>query len=223
MAPKGKALKQLSAAELHEKYGAELREPPYVHAASPYLLQKLLVAGNIQCTYGAVRTWWTQYRVVDSGDRLTSAEALQEQYGSIIAHYAVEHATPFKLCQALLRHDPPICISDAVAKQWLLKYGGQEGVKLINNAAQLELECGERIRACMAFDNGDALASWLMTELKVSVPSRICQHWLSKDWDSSGRIVTVDGLEVACGMKIRLAQCYVRHGDGGTKTVSAFL
>ena len=59
--------------------------------------------------------------------RITSASDLEERYGHSMAHYAVEHATPFKLCKALRDRDPPICIDDSIAKEWLRTYGGQLG------------------------------------------------------------------------------------------------
>ena len=62
---------------------------------------------------------------VEGQVRITSASDLEERYGHSMAHYAVEHPTPFKLCKALRDRDPPICIDDSIAKEWLRTYGGQ--------------------------------------------------------------------------------------------------
>jgi len=46
----------------------------------------------------------------------------------------------------------------------------------------------------------------LISEAKVSVPCRICQHWLTKDWSSSGKLLTIEAVEEACGERLRLRQ-----------------
>ena len=56
-------------------------------------------------------------------------------------------------------------------------------------------------------------ATWLMSEAKVSVPVRICQYWLSKDWSSSGKLLTIEAVEEACGERLRLPQYSGQFGD----------
>lgn len=56
------------------------------------------------------------------------------------------------------------------------------------------------------FFSGARLLTWLMSEAKVSVPCRICQHWLTKDWSSSGKLLTIEAVEEACGERLRLRQ-----------------
>ena len=51
-----------------------------------------------------------------------AAQALDDQYGDIVRSLAVDNATAFKLCKALRSRDPPIFVSDQVAKTWLSKY-----------------------------------------------------------------------------------------------------
>ena len=56
------------------------------------------------------------------------------------------------------------------------------------------------------FSSWARFLTWLMSEAKVSVPSRICQHWLTKDWSSSGKLLTIEAVEEACGERLRLRQ-----------------
>ena len=138
--------------------------------------------------------------------RVTSAAELEELYGDTIRHYAVEYPTAFKLCKVLRERSPPICISDRSAKDWLRSYGGQAVIEKVNSAGHLEMGYGDRIRAHTQFNSPDALASWLLTEVKVSAPTRVCQHWLTKDWSSSGKLLDREAVEEQCGERLRLDQ-----------------
>ena len=80
---------------------------------------------------------------------------------------------------------------------WLQKYGGQASVKNIDSAGHLELYYGQRIRedaTAKALD-AEALSVWLRNKASVSVAARTCQHWRSKDWSSSGKLLTPDNIE----------------------------
>ena len=49
-------------------------------------------------------------------------------------------------------------------------------------------------------------ALWLLKTLKVSAPARVTQHWLTKDWSSSGKLLTIEAVEENCGDRLRLNQ-----------------
>ena len=48
-----------------------------------------------------------------------------------------QNRTAFKLCAALRKAQPPIFITDGVAKQWIIKFGSE--TKTIMSAAALEI------------------------------------------------------------------------------------
>jgi len=103
-----------------------------------------------------------KYRVSEGSIRLTSAAELEQQYGATIKHFAVEYPSAFKLCAALRARDPPICIDDRIAKDWLKMHAGHSDIVLVHSAGHLEMHCGDRIRGNMPFNCADALASWLL-------------------------------------------------------------
>ena len=212
-----------SALELQTKYSELLTQAPYVDAHSPFLLHKVL-STSFRITAGVVKQWWSKYRVSEGEVRLTSAAELEELYGETIRHYALEHPTAFKLCKALRERSPPICISDSGAKQWLRSYGGQAVIANVNSAGHLEMRYGDRIRTNMPFNSPDALASWLLSDVKVSAPARVCQHWLNKDWSSSGKLLSIEAVDEHCGERLRLDQyrhCFL--SDESAQTMAEIL
>ena len=116
----------------------------------------------IPVTVGTVKQWWLKHRVSEGSIRLTTAAELEQQYGASIKHYAVEYPSAFRLCKALRERDPPICIDDKVAKDWLRTQAGNSDIVWVNSAGHLEMHCGDRIRASMPFSSADVLASWLL-------------------------------------------------------------
>ena len=66
-----------------------------------------------------------------------------------VRHLAAEYKTPFKFCGALIKLQPPVYVSDYVAKQWLEKYSGNQALTIVLSAGRLESDHGERIRAAM--------------------------------------------------------------------------
>ena len=133
----------------------------------------------LKVTYGAVREWWKKYRVLAGSTSIPSADELQKQYGASIMELARKNASECKLCKALRERDPPICITDGVARGWLKKYGPNGPLTYIHNAGHLESRYGELIRghAEAKSMDADALATWLRNEHSVSAEKRICQTW----------------------------------------------
>ena len=67
---------------------------------------------------------------------------------------------------------------------------------------------GQRIRQDDVAKDLDApdLAKWLLEKESVSVPTSTCQTWKSRDWSSSGKILTPGALEDTIGDRLRLEE-----------------
>ena len=138
-----------------------------------------------------------------------SAQQLEDEHGASIRHLATDYPTPYKLCKVLREREPPLYISDGVAKQWLERFGGQADLRYIRNAGHLEAQWGQSIRdhvAHVGSVSSAGIAEWLFMEHKVSVPQRICKTWLQRDWSSSGALYTREAVEEALGDRLRLNQ-----------------
>ena len=138
-----------------------------------------------------VKTWWLKYQHGEIQLSASSGKELQNKYSDIVATLAVNNSSAYLLVRALRDRDPPVHISDGVAKQWLNAY-----FKLshIDNAEHLESRYGELLREHMKQYPLDpaGLSQWLVGRHQVSVPVRICQHWLASDWSSSGMLMTTE-------------------------------
>ena len=75
----------------------------------------------------------------------------------------------------------------------------------VDNAGHLELLWGDRIRegpeTCRM--SPQALSQWMLLSLHVSVPARICQTWLSRDWSTSGKLLVSEQVEELLGDRLR--------------------
>ena len=201
----------MTALELHLSYGHILAAQPLCDCASPYLLHAQLTSRSppIDVSYAAVRQWWGKHRVTPGGIKLDSPEALEQEYGDDIRHVAQEHNTAFKLCKALRLRDPPVFVSDAVAKHWLRRYSSSAALVYVDSAGHLELYYGDILRA-QACSNGEEVCKWLLAEHSVSVPVRVCIKWLTSDWSTSNRIMSADSVEQVLGDRLRLNE-YRQH------------
>ena len=106
-------------------------------------------------------------------------------------------------------------VSDAIAGRWLKEYCGISVRTKINSAAHLEQDWGARIREHLA---GAAIApadlsKWLLSSSGVSVPARVCQAWLSRDWASSGQFLVPLAVEEELGQKLRLDEYQESFAD----------
>ncbi len=160
---------------LEHEYGAILRSPPLSDVTSPYLLRQALRARRpaVDVSHQSCRTWWNKYKQ-PAEQSVQSAQQLEDQYGGILRGLACEHNTAYKLCAALRSHDPPVYVSDSVAKQWLLKYFGAP--RPIHSAGHLESLYGERLRVPASGKvcpgDADALSAFMRCEFNVSVPAK---------------------------------------------------
>ena len=199
----------IRAADLQRLHGAELAVPPLSEARSPRILWNLLQQRRIAVSEQSVKTWWKAHRQSpdEAGIRVLSCEELDRVHGDCIRerNLAQSHPTAFLLCKALRQLEPPLLVSDSIAGRWLREYGGIIIKCKIDNAAHLELDWGGRIREHLAGAGIEpaALADWLRT-LGVSVPARVCQAWLKRDWASSGAFLAPIAVEQQLGDKLRL-------------------
>ena len=77
----------------------------------------------------------------------------------------------------------------------------------IENAGHLERDWGSSIREHFAADaDPGVLANWMLTTSGVSVPPRVCQAWLTRDWASSGGLLVCNAVEEQLGDRLRLAE-----------------
>ena len=140
-----------------------------------------------------VKTWWLKYKHGGVQFSASSGKDLHDKYSDIVTTLAVNNSSAYLLVRALRDRDPPVHISDGVAKQWLNAYFK---LSQIDNAGHLESRYGELLREHMKQYPLDptGLSQWLVGRHQVSVPVRICQHWLAKDWSSSGMLMTPEAV-----------------------------
>ena len=187
----------LTAQQLQEQYGQLLAEPRFQQCSTGYLLAQALMQNQppIRVSAKAASVWLSKHRLPEDARVIDNAEDLEQEYGESIRHLSVEYPTAYKLSRALREREPPVCITDKVAQGWLQKYARHGELQRIENSGHLEMRYGDRIRSDGPADaDADVLTSWLLKELAVSAPRKVCQTWLSKTWSSSGRICTVDAL-----------------------------
>ena len=83
-------------------------------------------------------------------------------------------------------------------------HGPHKDVKYIHSAGRLEQLYGERIRQ-QAHASADKLAQWLLSNVSVSAPVRVCQHWMTTEWSSSGTLLSPAAVEESigqCGLQV---------------------
>ena len=127
----------VSAWQLEEQYGKLLRQTPYSDAASAYLLHQALKKKTppVNVSYSAVRTWWSNHRTPAEASIKNAAE-LQAKYGDVLRSLAVDNPSAYLLVKALRERNPPIYVSDGIAKHWLNTHFPKE--KHVENAGHLE-------------------------------------------------------------------------------------
>ena len=192
----------LTAPQFGKRYGALCREeyPDHGHGALHTAL-----AGRqppIVVSPGVLRQWIQRSIKPADAITVTSTKELQEKYGDVVKQLVVHNATAYKLCQALRAQTPAVYCTDGIAKEWLKKYGSD--LKCINTAGHLELHCGSRIRENdKALLNAPDLKVWLQTALAVDASVSICQTWRTKDWSTSGKLLSIDVVEQEIGDRLR--------------------
>ena len=96
-------------------------------------------------------------------------------------------------------------VIDGIAKQWLKKYGAEP--QYINSVGRLELFCGVRIHENEKhLLQAPELKVWLQTVLSVEAAVSTCQTWRTRDWSSSGKLLSIEAVERNIGDRVRLPQ-----------------
>ena len=83
-------------------------------------------------------------------------------------------------------------------------HGPQKDLKYIHSAGQLEASYGDCIRQ-QVHPSADLLAQWLLSNVSVSAPVRICQKWMTTEWSSSGKLLSPVAVEESigqCGVQV---------------------
>ena len=137
---------------------------------------------------------------------MKSTEDVEPRWFDRIRHIGQGHLTAFLFCHTVRILEPPLLVSEAIFGRWLRDHGGINVWSKVNNAAHLERDWNARIREHLAGAGIEPaeLAKWMRATLAVSVPTRVCQHWLTRDWASSGVLLVSDAVESALGDKLRL-------------------
>ena len=102
--------------------------------------------------------------------------------------------TASELCKALRSQTLAVYCTDGIAKQWFKKFCTE--LQYINSAGHLELFCGVRIREHdKAPLQAPELKVWLQTDLYVEASASTCQTWRTKEWTSSGKLLSIEAVE----------------------------
>ena len=87
--------------------------------------------------------WFANFRMPSDAITVSSAEELHRRFGDILPALAAQNPTAYRLTRVLKARTPPLYVSDAVLRQWLLRYFD---ARPVNSAGHLELKFGDRIR-----------------------------------------------------------------------------
>ena len=114
MAPKMK----LTAALFHERYGEFVSEHFAQHTTA-YTLRIALSQRKppIIVTDGMLKIWFAKFHLPSDAVTVSSAEELHTK-----SALAVQNPSAYRLTRVLKARTPPLYVSDAVLKQWLLMY-----------------------------------------------------------------------------------------------------
>ncbi len=215
----------LNAKQLDEQYRGVLTQPPLSDCTSAYHLHKACQARQpkIDVSHETCKQWWKKYRVATTPS-VSTAKELDDKYGERVRQLAPDNRSAYLLCKALRQCDPPIFVSDGIAKQWLHTYFGP--LQKIESADQLEKLYGPRIREnswnsdrLLRTQTGTDISEFLLEKYKVSVSSRTCQHWLSIDWSSAGGLRMPEQVEQVLGDRLRLNEYRHQFSDASAADV----
>ena len=140
-----------------------------------------------------------------------TAVDFEKNHGDLVRQQYGECVTAYKLDKALRARRPPICMTQGLLKQWLLKYGrvldaaGAEDLIRISSRAELESKYGDTL-ATMADEYSTPYR--LCAALKKRSPPVLVTDAVAKEWFKYNRsalkyISKAGDLEVHCGARIR--------------------
>ncbi len=202
---KYRVAESLTAQSFDEKYG-QLVATDHSDCQTPYKLRRALLSRkpSINVTEAMLKVWFSKYRVAAGTVKIGSVDELQTKCAEYLPSLAVTHNTAYKLQRALLTCEPPVSVSEGILKVWLNRYFD---CRPIDSAGHLELEYGDIIReSCDTGIDAEDLRVWLRSEQKVDVSLRTCTTWLSREWSSANKLMSIVDIEEAIGERLRLSQ-----------------
>ena len=195
----------LTTKAFEEQYGDLVRQD-FSQYTTAHTLRKALEDRHptVNVSVGVLKVWLATKNIPEEAVKVSSCTELQEQYGKVLKSLAEENPTAYKLCIALKRRSPPVCITEGIAKEWFKRHCGE--LQYINSAGHLELVCGARIRE--AKDTADMepteLMVWLRRNLSVDATVSTCQTWRDEDWSSTKKLLSIQDVEIHIGQRLRL-------------------
>ena len=116
------AQEKLSASSFESKYGNLVREK-YAEL-SPHMLAKALAkrASPIEVSVGVLKQWSDNYNSPKGAVWVYSSHELDAKYGSVLVGMVKEHCSAYRLQKALKALDPPVYVTEAVAKVWFKQH-----------------------------------------------------------------------------------------------------
>ena len=123
--------------------------------------------------------------------------------GTAIRPLVLEHA--LRLTGALQKLQPPIFVSDGVAKQWLAEYAN---LSSIGSAGHVESRYGVELRGAAPVGGltAGSLQKRLLTEHGVVASAEVCQTWLDRFLNLAARLSMPEQVEAALGDRLRLCE-----------------
>ena len=87
------------------------------------------------------------------------------------------------------------------------------------------MRCGDRIRMRETADGKEAagLRLWLREHVAVDVSEVTCRTWLSKDWSSSGKLLSIAEVERCNGARLRLPVHAASFSEAGADALAVSL
>ena len=86
--------------------------------------------------------WFATLRLPIDAVTVSSAEELHRRYGDVLPALAAQNPTPYRLTRVLKARTPPLYVSDAVLKQWLLRYFDAEPILQVERRLFLVWQLG---------------------------------------------------------------------------------
>ena len=120
---------KLTAALFHELYGNLVSEQ-FAEYTTARTLRVALSQREppIIVTDGMLKNWFAKSRLPSDAVTVSSAEELHRRYGDLLPAPAAQNPTAHRLRRVLKARTPPLYVSDAVLKQWLLMYFDAEPI-----------------------------------------------------------------------------------------------
>ena len=115
---------RLRAAQFEEQHGHLLRRELSQYSTARTLRRALEERRpSIRVSEGVLKVWFSKHTAPPGTVTVSSAAELEALYGDVVRALAASHASPYKLCRAMLAATPPVRVTDGIAKQWFPRFG----------------------------------------------------------------------------------------------------